>query len=203
MYILRRLSVFFSSWANIDILHVDSRLLWIETWFIQPLGLVIPCSGFPVLQQPGRGGCADATLTVDLAAAQTRRAAVLAIIHHHHHHAQKRSSSQLTLPVKVSWTQTRLLSNSTFSDSRPHSQFSEARVFQARTLRSTCVRVTLRPPETRQGENISLFKTHWCKSDAGCSNARTAPMHKKRRAALRWVAFGFSGAVGQNELILQ
>lgn len=137
MYILRRLSVFFSSWANIDILHVDSRLLWIETWFIQPLGLVIPCSGFPVLQQPGWGGCADATLTVDLAAAQTRREAVLAIIHHHHHHhhhAQKRSSSRLTLPVKVSWTQTRLLSNSTFSDSRPHSQFSEARVFQARTL---------------------------------------------------------------------
>lgn len=134
MYILRRLSVFFSSWANIDILHVDSRLLWIETWFIQPLGLVIPCSGFPVLQQPGWGGCADATLTVDLAAAQTRRAAVLAIIHHHHHHAQKRPSSRLTLPVKVNWTHTRLLSNSTFSDSRPHSKFSEAHVFQASTL---------------------------------------------------------------------
>lgn len=61
----------------------------------------------------------------------------LAIIHHHHqhhHHTQKRSSSRLTLPVRVNWTQTRLLSNSTFSDSRPHSKFSEARVFQARTL---------------------------------------------------------------------
>lgn len=46
MYILRRLSVFFSSWANIDIPHVDSRLLWIETWFIQPLGLVIPAVVF-------------------------------------------------------------------------------------------------------------------------------------------------------------
>lgn len=170
MYILRRLSVFFSSWANIDILHVDSRLLWIETWFIQPLGLVILAAVFPVLQQPGprwlcrwradsrprcgpkRGGAAHSGLHLPPRT------------HPPFHCSHTRSkSSGLGLDCH-------LTALSVTHDPPIRCTRSEARTLAppGSGLRSDLSRLT-------GGENISLFKTRWCKSDAECSNARTAP----------------------------
>lgn len=75
---------------------VDRDLIYPASW------TCYSCSGFPVLQQLGWGGCADGALTVDLTAAQTRRAA------HPGHHpppgTQNHSSSLLTHQVKVIWT---------------------------------------------------------------------------------------------------
>lgn len=100
MYILRRLSVFFSSWANIDILHVDSRLLWIETWFIQPLGLVILAVVFLFFSSRAEVAVQMARWQPTSLQPKGGGRHILTIIHHHAHkitplhcsHARSKSS---------------------------------------------------------------------------------------------------------------
>lgn len=202
MYILRRLSVFFSSWANIDILHVDSRLLWIETWFIQPLGLVILAAVFPVLQQPGpRWLCrwrADSRPRCGPKRGGAARSGL-----HLPPRTQNPSFSLLTHQVKVIRTRPGLPFNSPFGDPWPPNPM---HTFWGPNPRSTWVRVTLWPLETHRWRKHFFIQNslmqEWrrmlqCPDSSGCQRTKT------RRTPLQWVAFGFSGAVGQNELILQ
>lgn len=200
MYILRRLSVFFSSWANIDILHVDSGLLWIETWFIQPLGLVILAVVFLFFSSRAKVAVQMARWQSTSLQPRCGGRLILAIIHHqalkitplHCSHTRSKSSRLILDCYQTALWVTR-------------DHYTEAHVLRPEPWTHLGPGYTLTSRD-RPGKKTFLYSKL---TDARVTqNAPTAgqlqmPMHKNQCTALQWVAFGFNSAVGQNELILQ